>query len=154
MRTQRLVTSIALAIAIALTVGACGSSEGSGGGGGKTLTIYSSLPLQGDSRAQSQAMVNGMTMALQEAKNRAGGFKIKYVSLDDSTDRRQVGARPGLGNARKAASDQSAVAYLGEQSNTGATAVFLPLLNDAGLLKVSPLNTTTPPARSEGADNS
>ena len=72
MRTQRLVTSSALAVAIALTVGACGSSDGNGGGGGKTLTIYSSFPLQGDSRAQSEAMVNGMTMALKEAKNRAG----------------------------------------------------------------------------------
>jgi branched-chain amino acid transport system substrate-binding protein len=65
LRTQRLVTSTGLAIAIALASGACGGSDkGEGGGGSKTLTIYSSLPLQGDSRAQSQAMVNGMTMAL------------------------------------------------------------------------------------------
>ena len=152
MRTQRLVTSSSLAIAIALTVGACGSSDGSGGGGGKTLTIYSSLPLQGDSRAQSQAMVNGMTMALKEAKNRAGSFKIKYVSLDDSTasaakwEPGQVSA-----NARKAASDESVVAYLGE-SNSGATAVSLPLLNDAGLLQISPSNTYVGLTRSEGAD--
>jgi branched-chain amino acid transport system substrate-binding protein len=151
-RTQRLMTTIAFAIAVALTVGGCGGSDGGGGGGSKSVTIYSSLPLQGDSRAQSEAMVNGMTMALQEANNRAGAFKIKYVSLDDSTasagkwDPGQVSA-----NARKVAQDDSAVAYLGE-SNSGATAVSLPLLNDAGLLQISPSNTYVGLTRSEGAD--
>ena len=153
MRTQRLVRSSALVIALALFAGACGSSdEGGGGGGGRTLTIYSSLPLQGDSRAQSDAMVNGMTMALKEAKNRAGEFSIKYVSLDDATA--STGKwEPGKvsENARKAAQNESAIAYLGE-SNSGATAVSLPLLNDAGLLQISPSNTYVGLTRSEGAD--
>jgi branched-chain amino acid transport system substrate-binding protein len=40
---------------------------------------------------------------------------------------------------------------LGE-SNSGATAVSLPLLNDAGLLQISPSNTYVGLTRSEGAD--
>jgi branched-chain amino acid transport system substrate-binding protein len=144
--------SSALVVALALFVGACGSSDDSGGGGGRNLIIYSSLPLQGDSRAQSDAMVNGMTMALKEAKNRAGDFKIKYVSLDDATA--STGKwEPGKvsENARKAAQDESAIAYLGE-SNSGATAVSLPLLNDAGMLQISPSNTYVGLTRAEGAD--
>jgi branched-chain amino acid transport system substrate-binding protein len=153
MRILRPVVLSCLAIAIALAGGACGGSDDGGGGeGSKTVTIYSSLPLQGDSRAQSQAMVNGMNMALQEARSRAGAFKIKYVSLDDSTaaagkwEPGQVSA-----NARKAAQDESAVVYLGE-SNSGATAISLPILNDGGLLQISPSNTYVGLTRAEGAD--
>ena len=49
----------------------------SGGGGGgeapaETLTIYSSLPLQGAARAQSEAAVNGAKLALEQAGGKAG----------------------------------------------------------------------------------
>jgi branched-chain amino acid transport system substrate-binding protein len=118
----------------------------------RTLTIYSSFPLQGDSRAQSEAMVNGVKMALQESKGRAGKFRIKYVSLDDSTA--SAGKwEPGQtsANARRAAQDKTAIAYVGE-SNSGATAVSLPILNEAGLLQISPDNTYVGLTRSEGAD--
>ena len=150
MRIFKPATSIGMAIAVAMVVGACGNSDGSGGS--KSVTIYSSLPLQGESRAQAQAMVNGMKMALAEAHNRAGAFTVKYISLDDSTaaaakwDPGQVSA-----NARKVAQDPSAVAYLGD-SNSGATAISLPLLNESGLLQISPSNTYVGLTRSEGAD--
>ena len=141
-------------VALAVAISACGGGKTGGANvnAGGTLTIYSSYPLQGDSRAQSEAMVNGATMAMQESKGRAGRFRIKYVSLDDSTasagkwDPGQTSA-----NARHAAQDKSAIAYLGE-SNSGATAVSLPILNQAGLLQISPDNTYVGLTRSEGAD--
>src|SRR6478735_11444901 len=78
--------------ALALGVSACGGSDNgnsgsssSGGSGPTTLTIYSSLPLQGDSRAQSTDVVNGEKLALEEAGGKAGKYKITYKSLDDST---------------------------------------------------------------------
>src|SRR4051812_13541122 len=82
-----------LVAALALGVTACGGDDGdtatkkpaSGGGGGKTLTIYSSVPLQGSLRPASEALVNGAKLALEQAGNKAGDFTIKYVSLDDST---------------------------------------------------------------------
>jgi branched-chain amino acid transport system substrate-binding protein len=143
-----------LVIALAVAISACGGGKNGGANvnAGGTLTIYSSFPLQGDSRAQSEAMVNGATMALQESKGRAGRFRVKYVSLDDSTasagkwDPGQTSA-----NGRKAAQDKSAIAYVGE-SNSGATAVSLPILNQAGLLQISPDNTYVGLTRSEGAD--
>jgi branched-chain amino acid transport system substrate-binding protein len=131
---------------LALTLAACGSDDegdgGSGGeGGGQTLTIYSSLPLQGAARAQAVATVNGAKLALKEAGGKVGDFTIEYVSLDDSTAQ-AGGWEPGqtASNARKAIGDDSTIAYIGE-FNSGATAVSLPLLNEAGIAQVSPGNT-------------
>jgi branched-chain amino acid transport system substrate-binding protein len=126
---------------------ACGGGdEGGGGGGGgggeaKTLTIYSSLPLQGASRPQTTALVNGIKLALEQAGNKAGEFTIKYQSLDDSTA--QAGSwtpEATQANARKVAQDDSAVAYIGE-FNSGASAVSIPILNEAQVPQISPANT-------------
>ncbi len=116
------------------------------------LTIYSSLPLQGDSRPQSTDVVNGEKLALEEAGGKVGKYKIKYKSLDDSTA--AAGKwEPGQtsADARKAAQDQSTIVYLGE-FNSGASAISIPILNEAGILQVSPSNTYVGLTRSEGAD--
>src|SRR4051794_11662220 len=138
---------ILAAAVLAALVAACGSDESSGGGGGgsteaaKQLTIYSSLPLQGAARAQSEAAVNGAKLALEQAGGKAGGHPIKYVSLDDSTAQ-VAGWEPNAtsANARKAAQDKSTIGYIGE-FNSGAIAVSLPILNEAGVAQVSPGNT-------------
>ena len=134
------------ALGMALAVAACGSDDEGGGaaggdGGGQKLTIYSSLPLQGAARAQAVATVNGAKLALKEAGGKVGNFTIDYVSLDDSTAQ-AGGWEPGqtASNARKAISDDSTIGYIGE-FNSGATAVSLPLLNEAGIAQVSPGNT-------------
>jgi branched-chain amino acid transport system substrate-binding protein len=140
---------ILAAAVLAALVAACGSDEpstgGGGGGGGESaaeeLTIYSSLPLQGAARAQSEAAVNGAKLALEQAGGKAGTFPIKYVSLDDSTAQ-AAGWEPNAtsANARKAAQDDKTIGYIGE-FNSGATAVSLPILNEAGIAQVSPGNT-------------
>ncbi len=135
----------------ALTVAACGSSNdnsssSSGGGGegisGNTLTIYSSLPLQGTSKGQSEAVISGEKLALKSTGNKVGKYTIKYVSLDDSTaqnpgtaDEAQTGQ-----NARKAVTDKTTIFYLGE-FNSGGTKISLPILNKAGIPQISPSNT-------------
>src|SRR5215217_9388812 len=147
-RTTRGLAAVVGCVAVgALGASGCGSdddgggSASSGGGGSKTLTVYSSLPLQGAARPQSAKLVNGIKLAVQQAGGKAGPYTIKYVSLDDSTP--QAGTwtpEATSANARKAAQDDSAVAYIGE-FNSGATAVSLPLLNDGGLAMVSPANS-------------
>jgi branched-chain amino acid transport system substrate-binding protein len=159
LRARSLAASGCLVTALALGVAACGggddndSSGGGGGGEGRTsLTIYSSLPLQGDSRPQSTDVVNGEKLALEEAGGKVGKFTIKYVSLDDATaaagkwDPGQTSA-----DARKAAQDPSTIAYLGE-FNSGASAISIPILNEANILQVSPSNTYVGLTRAEGAD--
>ncbi len=152
MRTLGKALTGCLVIGTVLGLVACGSSSKStttatGGGasssssGGKAVDIYSSLPLQGASTAQTVPMVNGIKLALSQAGNKAGQWTVNYTSLDDSTaaagkwDPGQTAA-----NARKAASDPKAVFYIGE-FNSGASEVSIPILNQAGLPQVSPANT-------------
>jgi len=78
---------------------------------------------------------------MSEAGNKAGDFNVKYTSLDDSTA--QAGNwDPGqtAQNARKVAQDSKAVGYIGE-FNSGASAISIPILNQAGIPQVSPANT-------------
>ena len=130
-----------LIAALSVGLAACGSSNSSSGSGGSTVDVYSSLPLQGASKAQTGALQQGIALAFDKAGNKAGDTKIKYTSLDDSTaqagnwDPAQVAA-----NARKAAQDKAAVAYIGE-FNSGASAISIPILNQAGLGMISPANT-------------
>ena len=133
-------------LALGLAAGGCGGDDDGGAGGGsgesaKKLTIYSSLPLQGAARAQAVAAVNGAELALEQAGGRVGDFQIEFKSLDDSTAQ-AAGWEPNAtsANARKAASDDSTIGYIGE-FNSGATAVSLPILNEAGVAQVSPGNT-------------
>jgi branched-chain amino acid transport system substrate-binding protein len=147
LRVRSVAASSCLTVALAFGVAACGSSNksssssGSGSTGSTTLSIYSSLPLQGDSRPQSEAVVNGEKLALQEHGGKVGKYTIKYVSLDDSTaaaGKWDPGATSS--DARKAAQDKSTIAYLGE-FNSGASAISIPILNEAGILQISPSNT-------------
>jgi branched-chain amino acid transport system substrate-binding protein len=150
----KVMTGCAIVASVAL-LAACGSSSssssttsGSGGGaasptgsGGGTVDIYSSLPLQGSSNAQTIPLVNGIKLALSQAGGKAGNFTVNYQSLDDSTaqagewDPNQTEA-----DAKKAASDPKTVYYIGE-FNSGASEVSVPILNTAGIPQVSPANT-------------
>jgi branched-chain amino acid transport system substrate-binding protein len=136
-------------VALAAGVTACGgggssssSSSGSGSSGGtKTLDIYSSLPMQGASRAQTLALTNGIKLALEQNGGKAGSFPIKYTILDDSTA--QAGSwtpEATQANARKVAQDPNAAVYIGE-FNSGASAISIPILNQAGVPQISPANT-------------
>ncbi len=147
----------ALAFAIpALAVGlaACGDDEetpaastpssgasGESGSASGTVDVYSSLPLQGASKDQTNAMVDGIKLAVKQAGSKAGGVTIKYESLDDSTAK-EGNWEPNqvASNARQVAQDKKAVAVIGE-FNSGATKVSLPILNAVGIAQISPANT-------------
>jgi branched-chain amino acid transport system substrate-binding protein len=135
----------------ALGVSACGSDDDGGGGGGggsseviqgNNMTIYSSLPLQGTSKGQSEAVISGEKLALKQAGSKVGKYNIKYVSLDDSTAQNPGTADEGqtAQNARKAVQDKTTIFYLGE-FNSGGSKVSIPILNKAGIPQISPSNT-------------
>jgi branched-chain amino acid transport system substrate-binding protein len=124
---------------------------------GKVLTVYSSRPTAGPSAATGRAVAAGQRQALIDAGGRAGRYRIRLRQLSAS--------KPGSGNwdpgqvsenASLAASDPRAIAYLGEL-NLGASAVSVPVTNDAGLLQVSPGDgltslTETPPRSAAGPE--
>jgi branched-chain amino acid transport system substrate-binding protein len=151
MRFRKAVSGCGVVVAT-LAIAACGSSSktssstsssssSSGSSSGNTVDIYSSLPMQGSSTAQTIPLVNGIKLALSEAGGKAGKFNVNYTVLDDSTaaagkwDPGQTAA-----NARKVAADPKAVYYIGE-FNSGASEVSIPILNQAGIPMVSPANT-------------
>jgi len=152
LRVRWLAVLSCLFAAFALAMAACGDDDdesvsggGDGGGGGisgDTLTIYSSLPLQGTSKGQSEAVINGEKLALKEVGGKVGKYTIKYVSLDDSTAQNPGTADEGqtAQNARKAVQDETTIFYLGE-FNSGGTKVSLPILNKANIPQISPSNT-------------
>jgi branched-chain amino acid transport system substrate-binding protein len=86
-------------------------------------------------------MVQGIELALEQAGGKAGDFTIEYQSLDDSTA--QAGSwtpEATQANARQVAQDENAAVYIGE-FNSGASAISLPILNEAQVPQISPANT-------------
>ena len=150
MHFPKFITLLCVLVISVFGIAACGDDDEESGGGGSTtaegggsgtVNIYSSLPLQGASKDQTAALVQGIELALEQAKNKAGDINVKYESLDDSTA--QAGnwdPDATSENARKVAQDDKAVAYIGE-FNSGASAISMPILNEAGIPQVSPANT-------------
>jgi branched-chain amino acid transport system substrate-binding protein len=148
-----------LAVALAC---ACASLSGCLGGGGgdepsrikgDTATVYSSAPRHGVSADAAKAVLAGERRALADAGGRAGGLRIRLRELPATDDQPDHPWDPALvsANAHRAADDPSAIAYLGEL-DYGASAVSLPITNEAGLLQVTPGDgltslTRRPPGR-------
>ncbi|MBW3653627.1 MAG: ABC transporter substrate-binding protein [Actinobacteria bacterium] len=86
-------------------------------------------------------MVQGIELALEQAGGKAGDVNVKYESLDDSTAQAGTWTPEATAqNARRAAQDDNVGAYIGE-FNSGASAVSMPILNEAFVPQISPANT-------------
>jgi branched-chain amino acid transport system substrate-binding protein len=126
-----------LLLVAALALGGCRGGEESTRISGGTVTVYASVPRHGVSHAAGAAVAAGQRMALADAGGRAGDLRVRLVSLDSTElgdrlwDPEQVNA-----NAERAADDDTTIAYLGEV-DYGASAVSVPITNDAGILQVS-----------------
>jgi len=104
---------------------------------GSHLTIYSSMPLQGASADAAQQVVAGEKIALADVHGRVGRYTIGFSSLDDSGQKGVWDPGVTATDAKTAAKDETTIAYIGDY-DSGATAVSLPLTNQAGILQVSP----------------
>jgi len=129
----------AVGCALLLALGGCG--------GGDTkpklpvVTLWSSLPHRGPQARQALLMERSIRGAVANLSGRFKTYTLRYVPLDSSSISAE-GWDPGLAaaNARKAALDPSTFAYIGEL-DSGATAIALPILNQAGVLLISPSST-------------
>jgi branched-chain amino acid transport system substrate-binding protein len=100
-----------------------------------------SLPFDATDRQQTNDVVKGEKLALSQVNNKVGPCTISFQQLDDSTAQAgQWDAGQVSSNARKAAQDKSVVAYIGE-FNSGASAISIPITNQANLMQISPSNT-------------
>jgi branched-chain amino acid transport system substrate-binding protein len=144
--------AISMALALALPTSACkgedkdaeGSTAGGKGVFGETrgsIKIVSSLPRTGSANAVSSAMVNGIRLALAEAGESAGDFRIVYEDWDDASAKKgDWDPEVEAANADKAVKDPDIMAYIGTY-NSGAAKISMPVLNRAGLVMISPGNT-------------
>ncbi|MBI2426119.1 MAG: branched-chain amino acid ABC transporter substrate-binding protein [Candidatus Hydrogenedentes bacterium] len=121
--------------------GSAALAPGAGAQEPNTIKIVSSLPHTGSANAQTNTIVNGVRLALEEAGNKAGNFTIVYEAWDDaSPERGQWDPAVEAANADRAIADPSVMAYIGTY-NSGAAKIAMPKLNQAGMLMVSPGNT-------------
>jgi len=95
------------------------------------------------SAAAGDAVFAGQRRALEEARGRAGGRRVRLVRLS-ATRPGDLRWDPGTvrENAERARKDPSSIAYLGEL-DYGGSAVSLPVTNRADLLQVSPTDGLT-----------
>ena len=105
------------------------------------VTIWSSFPHRGPQAGQSAGYERAIKGALYDLKSINPSLRIRYVPLDDSTAE-AGGWDAGLvaENARRAARNTTTVAYIGD-ADSNATAVALPILNQFGVLMVTPTST-------------
>lgn len=101
--------------------------------------VYVSLPRQGKGAPSAALIAKGLRTALADHGTTAGGRRIRLVWMDDARGARWTRKRV-VANARRAAADPSAIAYVGE-GNSEATALSMPIANRAGLVHLSPVST-------------
>jgi ABC-type branched-subunit amino acid transport system substrate-binding protein len=134
MRWERRLAATVLALA-SLALAGCDASGGADNVEGP-VRVYVSLPLSGPLGPAGRDAADGARLALQETGGLAGGPEVEARFRDDAGGRRWDPVLVGA-NARSAAQDSSAVAYIGELES-GPTRASLPILNEAGLAQVSP----------------
>jgi branched-chain amino acid transport system substrate-binding protein len=144
-RTSYALFSAATTAALVLAACAPAASPTAAPAESTTVRIYSSLPLTGSSAGQTTTIVNAINLAIEQQTQGGavcdGKITIDYVSLDDATAAAgQWDAAKEQENANKAVADPDTVVYIGT-FNSGAARVSIPILNEAGIVMISPANT-------------
>ena len=112
---------------------------------------------RGSSKGQSDTVVNAINQRLKQDNSQAcnGQFKIAYEDMDDATAAAgKWDPTQEANNANKAAADADVMVYIGT-FNSGAAKVSIPILNQAGLVMISPANTypgLTKPGKGEAGE--
>jgi branched-chain amino acid transport system substrate-binding protein len=131
---RRVILAGAASSLATLALSGCGNDP-------KVIRIVSSLPRTGSAKGQTDTIVNGIRLALEEVDFKVAGFHLAYSDLDDATAAAGAWTPDAeTSNALRAVGDPNVMAYIGP-FNSGAAKVSMPILNKAGVLMVSPANT-------------
>jgi branched-chain amino acid transport system substrate-binding protein len=131
--SSRAAVAAALILALTALVSGCGGGDDDSDTS-RTLRIYVSQPLKGDRGGDD--MVRAVEIAAEDEGNRVDSAAIEVVGLNDSDESGKWVASLVRRNARMAAADETAIAYIGD-FDSGASEVAMPILNRAGILQVS-----------------
>ncbi|HYF65160.1 MAG TPA: branched-chain amino acid ABC transporter substrate-binding protein [Herpetosiphonaceae bacterium] len=119
------------------------TAPSTGGAMPASIKIVSSLPRTGSSKGQTDTIVNAIKMRLEEDNNTIcdGKVQVKYEDLDDATAAKGAwDEAKEAENANAAAADKDVLVYIGT-FNSGAAKISIPILNQAGVVMISPANT-------------
>jgi branched-chain amino acid transport system substrate-binding protein len=94
--------------------------------------VYASLPLRGPAAQAGREVLRGAELALERTESSVG-----LISLDSFGEDREHQA---IANARRAAEDGEAMAYLGD-FHSSQVLETAPILGEAGLLQIAPVAT-------------
>jgi len=98
------------------------------------------MPRTGNAQGQTDSVANGIKLAIAEFE-KGLPFDIVYADKDDADAKtRGWDAGKEAENAREAAANRDVMAYIGPY-NSGAAKVSMPILNNAGLVQISPAAT-------------
>ena len=130
--------AVLLCCAVAAIVAGCGEPAADTTSGSLVLTVYTTGQLQGDDAQDARDGADAAKLALRQAEGMAGEFTVNLVTLDDTDpETGRWGKEQAVANARRAIADRNIIAYIGDTSSE-ATALTLPLLNEAGVLQIGP----------------
>jgi branched-chain amino acid transport system substrate-binding protein len=146
-KAARYLSALALLV-LAACVAGCGASAPANPPG-DTLTVYLSVPRHGVAARTAADVTAGARLALADAHGHVEGRRIRLLELDNSKQGEETWDPSVVeANAKRAAADPDAIAYIGEL-DTGASAISVPVTNDAGIFQVSPLDGLTSLTRDE-----
>lgn len=103
----------------------------------ETITFFYSAPL---SLGSTDISLNCVQLALEQHNNKAGGYDVLLTVLDDGDKTGNWVEENERRNALAAVAEPTTVAYIGPL-NTGAAKISMPILNQAGIVQISPSNT-------------
>ena len=140
---KRTLSIVSLLVVASIMLAACGGTTTSTGP--ETIRIYSSLPETGSSGGQIVTVEKAINLALAQQTNNGlicdGKFRLEYIPLDDATAAAgKWDAATEQANANKAVADPDTMVYIGT-FNSGAARVSIPIMNQAGIVMISPANT-------------
>lgn len=130
------------AVAVSAVLASCSSTATSSHSGSTTtstaahpVVVFGSFPLQGADASGAGDFLKGAHLALAQREDRAGTTPVTLQVHDDAANGKW-NADVVTANATKAVADPSVVAYLGDY-NSGAVAVAMPILNQAGMAQMA-----------------
>ncbi len=126
-----------LFVVLALVIGSYQLSRIGDEHGTRHATIYYSAPLSLQSTDISR---NSVILALEQHAYSAGDIEVSLVIMDGGDENGSWSGKKERVNAYRAADDASAIAYIGPL-NSGAAKISMPILNEVGIVQVSPSNT-------------
>jgi ABC-type branched-subunit amino acid transport system substrate-binding protein len=125
---------VATCVATAAMLAGCGTASKGGSSvvtvNGRALAVYASQPPGPPTPAETD-ILDAEHLALQQAQGKAGSFSVTLIPVHEH----ELSA-----NARTAIENPNTIAYLGELV-PGSTQVSVEILNQQGVLEVSPADT-------------